>query len=96
MEEFEQYTAKKLTQMQKRGLPAGKGAKREHTLDRPSIEAVKPRPLEELQQVQMSFAGMALEHEDPEAWLADVLEALGLRVRIIISGQQRRTNGNTC
>jgi len=71
----------KLTQAQKRGIEPGKGSNWEFHNDKRNMEAPKPRSARELRNAQERLAEMALEQEDPKAWLREVLEALDLRSR---------------
>lgn len=70
---------KKLTKLQKRGYEAGRGNNREFHNDRRTLDPPAPRDPQELQAAQLELARMALKQEQPEAWLRDVLDALGLR-----------------
>ena len=79
---FEDYTATKLTHLQKRGHAAAKGGDQEYHNDRRTLDAPKAREAGELRAAQLALAGMAVDQEHPAAWLGDVLDALGLRYRV--------------
>lgn len=79
MDQLEQITRTKLTQNQKRGLAVGRRSDREFTNDRRNMEPVRPRAEAELRVAQSRLAELALGQDDPQAWLSDVLRALGLR-----------------
>lgn len=68
----------KMTQSEKRGFATAKHSNREFHNDRRNIDPVRKRPAVELHAAQRKLAAMALETDSPEAWLSDVLRALGL------------------
>lgn len=78
MDQLEQITRTKLTQNQKRGLTPGRKSNREFNNDRRNMDPVRPRAAAELIAAQQRLAELALTAEDPQAWLSDVLRALGL------------------
>ena len=80
--DIDQYTAKKLTHNQKRGFGPGKSSSMELHNDRRAVDAPKPRLAAELVRAQLALAELALDADDPQEWLTDVLEAMGLRQRI--------------
>lgn len=82
MDQLEKITRTKLTQKQKRGdVPNS----REYMNDRRNLEPVKVRPDAELVTAQTRLAELALSKENPQAWLSDVLKALGLHRVISLS-----------
>lgn len=46
--------------------------------DRKAVGPVQPRPAAELVAAQRALSEIALAKDDPQAWLSDVLRALGL------------------
>lgn len=70
--------SRKLTQNEKRGLKAGGQSNREFMNDRRNMDPVRVRPDAELAAAQRRLAELALTKNDPQAWLSDVLRALGL------------------
>lgn len=70
--------SRKLTQNEKRGLKAGGQSNREFMNDRRNMDPVRVRPDAELIAAQRALSEIALAKEDPQAWLSDVLRALGL------------------
>lgn len=83
-DEIAEYLAKKTSKNDKRG-----GVRNSQDLhnDQRVLDAPSTRPVEQLRQVQHNLAVMALEHpalgvEEREAWLEEVLEALGLRRKL--------------
>lgn len=72
------YMAQKLTHNQKRGLAAGRASNLEFHNDRRTADFVRERSAEELRSAQVWLAEAALERDDPEEWLREVLDAMGL------------------
>jgi hypothetical protein len=77
-DQLDHITRTKLTQGQKRGMVPGRWSQREYVNDRRNMEPVRPRPDAELRVAQSRLAELALDKNDPAAWLSDVLSALGL------------------
>lgn len=75
MDQLEKIVQTKLTQKQKRGDSRNS---REYMNDRRNLEPVRVRPDAELAAAQRRLAELALTKENPQAWLSDVLKALGL------------------
>lgn len=81
-DEIAEYLAKKTSKNDKRG-----GVRNSQDLhnDQRVLDAPSTRPVEQLREVQLKLAVLALEHpvlvwsDEREAWLAEVLECLGLR-----------------
>ena len=85
------FVEKKLTHNQKRGLAAGRASNLEFHNDRRTADYVAERSPEQLQAAQRGLADMALVQEDPEAWLRDVLSALGLLRHVVPPAEGFRT-----
>lgn len=79
MDEITEYVATKLTQGQKRGYEPAKASNREFHNDRRTLDAPALRAPQEVHAAQLQLAALALEKPDSAQWLADVLEALGIR-----------------
>ena len=80
--DFTDYTATKLTSMQKRGNDAGHGTAREYQNDRrgASMPPVRKRTTEEVSAARIALAGLAMgkPEGEREVWLTEVLQMLGL------------------
>ena len=77
-DDFTDYISHKLTQNQKRGYGPAKASTREMHNDRRVIDPPKERGEEELRAARLFLAGLAVDQSDPQPWLAEVLDAMGL------------------
>lgn len=82
----------KLTEGQKRGrAPGERGVAVNHGIqDRRSTQVLGVRPPEQLYEVQLKLAQIALDEGKDEAWLSDVLEYLGLD-RVMLARSPKRS-----
>lgn len=92
MNQLEQITANKLTHNQKRGYAPGKASNHEYHNDRRAVETTPARQPVQLRAAQLALAEMALEAEDPAAWLTEVLRALDLCRRMPVEPLPQRTD----
>jgi hypothetical protein len=88
-DQITQHVATKLTKSQKRSTKATIAEAIDIFADQ-SVGPTKPRSKTELLNAQLNLADMALEKADPQEWLSDVLDALGLRQEIIERDKARR------
>lgn len=79
--DVEKYIATKMTSSEKRGYQR-KRASREYHNDHRNMPPVSARSAQELRSAQVVLAGWALEQDEPQAWLGDVLSALGLHRKV--------------
>jgi hypothetical protein len=92
MDQLERITATKLTHNQKRGYTPGKASNHEFHNDRRAVESTAPRPPAQLRNAQLVLAEIALEADDPTAWLTEVLVALDLCYVVSVEPLAERTD----
>lgn len=81
-DQITRFVAEKLTKSQKRATKPTIAEAIDIFADQ-SMGPTEPRNAEELRNAQLNLAEMALHKEDPEEWLRDVLDSLGLRAEVI-------------
>ena len=76
---LEEWARKKLTKQDKRGITPGTASSKKYYADKRSVEYTRRDWTEdEVRNAQVVLAEMALEMDEPEVWLREVLQTLGL------------------
>jgi len=76
---LEEWSRNKLTKQDKRGIIPGTSSAKEYYADKRGIEHTRRDWTEdEVRNAQVVLAEMALEMDEPEVWLREVLQTLGL------------------
>ena len=89
-DQITEYVARKLTGFQKRGSTSHY----DMSNDKRGLQIpVHARSAEELKAAQRGLAEMALTQPEPEVWLRDVLEALGLLRQVTVKKEPKEMCG---